>query len=121
MNESNKTNARSCLPSRGGESSARRRTSRALLLFLALAPLCACSSKHSSDAEGPKPGAGPLPECEEYASRYEACLSGAGSADVAHRRAQATRDAFTAAIGDKGDLTELRKTCAAGLARLHCR
>jgi hypothetical protein len=107
----------------GAHSSARHeplpksRIARALLA-LVIAPLLACSSKHEP---APAKGAEPIPECEEYASRYETCLSAAGSKEVAHRRAQATRDAFAAAVHEGKELAELRQTCAAGLARLNCR
>jgi hypothetical protein len=118
MNESSQLNPRIRLPARR-ESRAKGRTAR-VLLSLALMPLLACSSTRASESSASDAG-GPIPECEAYASRYEACLSAAGSQEVAHHRAQATRDAFAAAVREGSGLAELRKTCAANLARLHCR
>jgi hypothetical protein len=94
---------------------------RALGLALVVLPLLSCTSRHAADTSDSSTRSGPIAECEEYASRYEACLSAAGTQEVAHRRAQATRDAFAAAVREGNNLAELRKTCAAGLARLHCR
>jgi hypothetical protein len=94
---------------------------RSLGFALVVLLLPSCTPRHSADTTDASSPNGPIAECEEYAARYEACLAAAGTQEIAHQRAQATRDAFAAAVRDGNNLTELRKTCAAGLARLHCR
>jgi hypothetical protein len=92
----------------------------AVSLFAFMAPtLLACTASHPADTSKPDE---PVKECEQYASCYEAALSAAGpdTKELAHRRASATRDAFAESAHTVSNRAELRKTCLAALAQLHC-
>jgi hypothetical protein len=94
-----------------------RRSVGRLSVVLTLACLLACGGRHSADESKSD---GPIKECDEYASRYEACLASRGGEALARRRASATRDALADGVRKGTNRDELRKTCVAGLAQLHC-
>ncbi len=91
-----------------------------LLLVFVLAEGCGShdATKTSDSSPGPS-----IKKCDEYAERYESCLSWpAAEPDrkaLAHERASATREAFASAART-GNRDEVEKTCVDALAQLHC-
>ncbi len=92
----------------------------ASMVLLLACGLLACGRGHEPAAAEKAGGGEPIAECDEYATQYEASLSAGGAPDqeFARRRADATRNALAMAARKETGRDELRKTCAAGLARL---